>query len=359
MQNKLRYIVLLPFSLIYGLITYVRNLLYSNGLLKSQSPSLPVISVGNLTVGGTGKTPHVEYLIQLLQENYKIAVLSRGFKRKTTGFLLANADSDSNTIGDEPYQIFKKHKNIIVAVDENRVHGVTELLKVRPEMEVVILDDAFQHRAINPGLKILLTDYSRLYVDDSMLPGGLLREYSIGSKRADIIIVTKCPSGINDFEINTLETKIKPLPFQQLFFSTIVYGQIRSVFSIAENNNLIENVKKMHILLVTGIVSHLPLVEELTSRGAVVELCTFPDHHNFSLNNYTEIERKFIHLQSDNKMILVTEKDAARITSSTTYPVSLRKSTFYIPITIQILHNKQTLFKNKILNYVESYKRNS
>lgn len=315
--------------------------------------------MGNLTVGGTGKTPHVEYLIQLLQEKYKIAVLSRGYKRKTKGFVLANADSDSNTIGDEPYQISKKHNNLIVAVDENRVHGVAELLKIHPEMDVVILDDAFQHRAINPGLKILLTDYSRLYIDDSMLPGGLLREYQVGSKRADIIIVTKCPSNANDIELNAIETKIKQLPFQQLFFSTVVYGQIQSVFSVAENNISIENVKKMHILLVTGIVLHLPLVEELTAQGAVVELCAFPDHHNFSLNNYTEIERKFIHLQSDNKMILVTEKDAARITSSTIYPDSLRTSTFYIPITIQILQNKQTLFKNNILNYVESYKRNS
>lgn len=358
MQNKVRYIVLFPFSLLYGIVTYVRNLLYDIGLLKSYVPDLPVISIGNLTVGGTGKTPHVEFLIRFLSGRFKVAVLSRGYKRKTKGFILARADADSAAIGDEPYQLFRKFKNIAVAVDENRPHGIIELLKLKPETEVVLLDDAFQHRAINPGLKVLLTDYSRLYTDDSMLPGGLLREYRVGSKRADIIVVTKCPDNAGDQFFSDISTRINLLPYQQLFFSSIVYGSFLPLFPEKVQDSM-QISEKMHILLVTGIVSHLPLVEELTNRGAIVDLCTFPDHHDFSLNNYTEIERKFIHLQSDNKMVLMTEKDAARVMSSDTYPDRLRKSTFYIPITIQILQNKETLFIQNILNYVESYKRNS
>jgi len=354
-----RNIILSPISLLYGIVTAVRNLLYNKELLGSTRFNFPVISVGNITVGGTGKTPHVEFLIELLQAKYKVAVLSRGYKRRTKGFLLASENSNSQTIGDEPFQIYQKFKNTTVAVDEKRVHGIQQLKRIQPDINVVLLDDAFQHRAVNPGLKILLTDYSRLYIHDSLLPGGLLRECKSGSKRADIIIVTKCPPTISNVEIVSISNKLKPLPHQIIYFSTIEYGELKPVFNADNMQKNDSNLKKTTILLVTGIVSPMPIVEHFRAANTHIELLAFPDHHHFTTNNYSEIEQKFIHLQSDKKIILVTEKDAARIVSSPNFPESLKNCIYFLPIRIQFLQNKQTQFSQNVINYVETYTRNS
>jgi tetraacyldisaccharide 4'-kinase len=340
------------------MVTAFRNLLYDKELLQSTRFDFPVISVGNITVGGTGKTPHVEFLIELLQAKYKVAVLSRGYKRRTKGFLLASENSNSQTIGDEPFQIYQKFKNAIVAVDEKRVNGIHQLKLVQPDINVVLLDDAFQHRAVNPGLKILLTDYSRLYIHDSILPGGLLRECKSGSKRADIVIVTKCPEEINDAEITKLTHKLNIQSHQSLYFSTIIYNAIKPVFD-TEKLSEITDLNSFSVLLVTGIVTHTPIVEHLKQQYAKVETLSYPDHHHFTANNYSEIEQKFIHLQSDKKIILVTEKDAARIVSSPNFPESLKKGIYFLPIRIQFLQNKQKQFSQSVINYVENNTRNS
>ncbi len=359
MKRSLPNIILSPFSLLYGLVTAFRNLLYDKELLESTCFDFPVISVGNITVGGTGKTPHVEFLIELLQAKYKVAVLSRGYKRHTKGFLLADENSNSQTIGDESFQIYRKFKNATVAVDEKRVHGIQQLKYIQPNIDVVLLDDAFQHRAVNPGLKILLTDYSRLYIHDSILPGGLLRECKSGSKRADIVIVTKCPAEIDEVEVRNLTSKLNIDTHQTLYFSTIVYHSIKPVFEIENIHSVITDFKGFSVLLVTGIVSNAPIVEYFKLQNAKVEIISFSDHHHFTANNYSEIEQKFIHLQSDKKIILVTEKDASRIVSSPDFPESLKGYMYYLPIRIQFLQNKQTQFTQNVIHYVETHTRNS
>ena len=358
MKLTFRNIILSPISLLYGMVTAFRNLLYDKGLFSSTHFDFPIISVGNLAVGGTGKTPHVEFLIELLQSQFKVAVLSRGYKRNSKGFLLANEKSNSKTIGDEPFQIFRKYKNISVAVDEKRVHGIEQLKSIQPELDVVLLDDAFQHRAVNPGLKILLTDFSRLYIHDSLLPGGLLRECKSGSKRADIVIVTKCPKEINDAEITTLTNELNIQSHQSLYFSTIVYNTIKPVFD-AEKLSEITDLKGFSVLLVTGIVSNISIIAHLTKQNAKVETLSYPDHHHFTASNYAEIKQKFIHLQSDKKIVLVTEKDAARIVSSPNFPESLKNDLYFLPIRIQFLQNKQKQFSQKVIHYVEDNTRNS
>lgn len=354
----IKYAILLPLSVLYGLITYVRNKLYDFGVLKSYSPQISSIVVGNLAVGGTGKTPHAEMILSLFENQYKVAFLSRGYKRKSKGFLLADANTDCLKIGDEPYQIFRKFKNTIVAVDENRVHGVNQLLNIYNDLELVLLDDAFQHRAINPGFKIILTDYSNLYTRDSMLPFGALREYATGSRRTDVVVVTKCPRNISEQDSDEIRQKLKLSGNQSVYFSTILYDSIRPLFDtqLSGVNLLISY--DLEVLLVTGIVSHLPLVEKLEMEGAKVEVMAFSDHHQFTIDNYAQIERNFISLPSMSKIILVTEKDAARIVEDVNFPESLKKDTYYIPITIEILHNKQSLFETQIKNYVETNKRN-
>jgi tetraacyldisaccharide 4'-kinase len=344
--------------LLYGIVTALRNLLYDKELLQSTRFDFPVISVGNITVGGTGKTPHVEFLIELLQAKYKVAVLSRGYKRRTKGFLVATESSNSQTIGDEPFQIYKKFKNATVAVDEKRVHGIQQLKSIQPEINVVLLDDAFQHRAVNPGLKILLTDYSRLYIHDSILPGGLLRESKSGSKRSDIVVVTKCPEEINDAEITTLTHNLNIQSHQSLYFSTIIYNTIKPIFDTQKLAG-ITDLNGFSVLLVTGIVTHTPIVEHLKQQNVKVETLSFPDHHHFTANNYSEIEQKFIHLQSDKKIILVTEKDAARVVSSLNFPESLKNSIYFLPIRVHFLLNKQNQFTQNVIHYVETYTRNS
>jgi tetraacyldisaccharide 4'-kinase len=353
-----RNIIFSPISLVYGMVTSFRNLLYDKELIQSTRFNFPVISVGNITVGGTGKTPHVEFLIELLQAKYKVAVLSRGYKRRTKGFLLASENSNSQAIGDEPFQIYQKFKNATVAVDEKRVNGIQQLKGIQPDINVVLLDDAFQHRAVNPGLKILLTDYSRLYIHDSLLPGGLLRECKSGSKRADIVVITKCPTGINDADITQLTHKLNIQSHQSLYFSTIVYNAIKPVFN-TEKQSAITDLTDFIVLLVTGIVTHTPIVDHLKQQNALVETLSYRDHHHFTSNNYSEIEQKFIHLQSDKKIILVTEKDAARIVSSPNFPESLKNCIYFLPIRIQFLQNKQTQFSQNVINYVETYTRNS
>lgn len=355
-------ILLKPISLIYGLITGIRNWLYDNGISKSTSFRLPIISVGNLAVGGTGKTPHVEYIVNLFGNNAQIATLSRGYKRKTKGFVLANENSDSKEIGDEPYQIYIKNKHLHVAVDEKRVHGVTKLREIFPELELILLDDAFQHRQIKAGLSILLTDYSNLYTRDTYLPTGNLRESKKGSKRADIIIVTKCPEQMPSIDMRLIETELKLLPYQSLYFSNYRYSGIEPVFpdKIVDKTNL-ELVKKSKtaILLVAGIAHPQALCTYLNQYTSTFDALIFPDHYSFQRKDIKLINEKLDKLNTTDKIIIVTEKDAARIVSQADEWSSFQYLLYKLPIKVNILNNQESNFKTKIYNYVTEDSRNS
>lgn len=347
MIAKLRYIVLYPISLIFGIVSSVRNFLYDKRILKSKRFDIPVISVGNLAVGGTGKTPHTEYILSLLQYEWETAMLSRGYKRWTKGFILADKHSNAFTVGDEPYQIHMKYPNVTVAVDEDRVRGVENLLRLYPHLGVVVLDDAFQHRAIKAGYSVLLTDYSRLYTRDFYLPSGRLRESKKGSRRTDIIVVTKCPSSISVDEMRRIESEIKPREGQELFFSTLEYGELIPVFPAKQDIPPASSV-----LFMAGIVSPRPAIQYLKSTYSEVEPLLFPDHHNFTVKDFENLSAKFEAMNTEDSIIVVTEKDASRIISHAEYPEALKEKTFALPIRVKILDGKEQLFNEKIRQYV-------
>lgn len=361
MKYSIRNIALAPFTVLYSLITYTRNWLYNKGLLKSTSFKTPTISVGNLAVGGTGKTPHVEYLLNLLKKDYNTAVLSRGYKRKSKGFVLASKSSNSVDIGDEPYQIFLKNPDIVVAVDEKRVHGVSQLCYLYPNLEVILLDDAFQHRQIKPGLSILLTDYSHLFTRDYHLPSGNLRECKSGSERADILIVTKCPSDITVLEMKQIENELNIATHQNLFFSSYEYGEISAVFSNSDTRNLkLEELRNSNIgiLALAGIVHPEVFMKYLDQFSATCEGLFFSDHHSFQEKDIQSVIEKFNNLNSNDSIIIVTEKDAARIESDPKIWQILKSKLYKLPIKVKIL-NQEELLKNKIYEYAGSNSRNN
>ena len=338
-------------SLIYGGLTTIRNCFFDWGILKQHSFDLPVISIGNLAVGGTGKTPHTEFLIRLLSEKFRTAVLSRGYRRKTTNFVLADTNSTAQSIGDEPFQIFSKFQNVTVAVDEKRVRGIQNLLKIHPDVQVIILDDGFQHRPIKPGLSILLTDYTNLYADDYMLPYGTLREYKTNSKRTDMVVVTKCPEEIQPDECKSIAAKLALKSHQQLFFSTFEYRQIYPVFPEVIRKPVAEITSETAVLLVTGIVKPQPILDWLKKKTQKVKTRFYPDHHDFDKKDISEIEKDFIDIQGD-KLILTTEKDAARLKSNPDLTEKIMKSLYALPLEVKILNNEQDIFIQKIQDYV-------
>ena len=345
-MNLLRKI-LYPFSLLYGVITSFRNYFYNANILKSTKFKTPTIVVGNLSVGGTGKTPQIEYLIRLLQDTYKVAVLSRGYKRKSKGFIIANEHSTAEIIGDEPFQYFKKYSNIIVCVDGDRTNGIKQLEALENPPDVILLDDAFQHRKVKAEFKILLTSYNDLYVNDSMLPTGNLREYKSGAKRAQVIIVTKCPNTISQSEQGLIIQKLQPTSTQQVFFTTIEYDNKLKGDSIV-NLEIFENEK---ILLVTGIANPTPLEEYLTTEKINFKHLKYPDHYHFKDQDIALVKKEFDLLKSNNKIVLTTEKDYVRIFAKLQ---NLR----YISIQSKFVAEK-TNFDKLINKYVEQSSRNS
>ena len=325
--------ILLPFALLYQGILFVRNKMYDFGWISSKSYPFPVICVGNLRVGGTGKSPMIEYLLRLLQE-IPVAVLSRGYKRNTQGFFLLKGTETAKQVGDEPLQFKRKFPEAIIAVDENRQHGIEELRKPQHPPSVVLLDDAFQHRKVRAGLSILLTAYGDLYADDFLLPAGNLREGGSGAKRADIIVVTKCPSDLNAEEQAEIRKKLKPKKYQSLYFATIEYAE--------EATNGISNIALEELndfTLVTGIADPKPLVDFL-GKKKIFEHKKFPDHHNFSVSELDMLRKE--------KMILTTEKDYMRLKNELN-----KNQLFYLPIQLKILDEAEG-FANEIRNFVES-----
>ncbi len=349
-------ILLLPIAWVYGVGIFLRNKAFDLKLLKSKVFDFPIISVGNLTVGGTGKTPHIEFLIELLLPSFHVAVLSRGYKRKTKGYVYASKNATPSSIGDEPYQIHSKYKGISLAVSEKRTIGVERLLERKKKPDVILLDDAFQHRYIKPGCSILLIDYNRPAFKDFLLPAGNLREGFRGRKRADIVIVTKCPGNLNTETSNLWRKKLKLSNDQSLFFTKIEYGKPTMVFGSA---NLDFNLKvlkkeKVKVLLVTGIANPLPLKEYLIDQGINVKLHAFPDHHSFNKEDIIKIKKKFKGLSGRKKILLTTEKDAVRLKQFKKFPRNLKHKLYALPISIKVLHDKHDEFEQRIISYVRS-----
>ncbi len=322
---------LMPLSWLYGLAVSIRNLMFDVGMLKSKTFPLPVICVGNITVGGTGKTPHTEYLIRMLSEKHQVAVLSRGYKRQSEGYVLATPTTPMTDIGDEPYQMKHKLPQIHMAVDKDRCHGIAELMKkeVQPSTDVVILDDAYQHRYVKAGLNILLMDYHRLIYLDKLLPAGRLRESSSGTKRADIVIVTKCPRDITPIERTGIERSLNIENWQKIFFSTYSYPDDMKGIG-----------KKP--LLVTGIASPEQMIYDLQKIVPEFDVMSFPDHHHFTKNDINNIRTR-----AAGRTILTTEKDATRLHGLENVKV--------IPVEVEFIDGKED-FDNIIRNYVNTKK---
>ncbi len=354
---------LYPLSWLYGMGVYLRNKLFDRGWLRSKSFDVPVICVGNLAVGGTGKTPHTEYLIKLLQKaGINVAFLSRGYKRKTRGYILADGQSDVEQIGDEPCQIKRKYPDVQVAVDENRCHGIEQLLKLtNPSVETIILDDAFQHRYVKAGLNILLTDYHRLLCDDALLPAGHLREPASGKNRAHIVVVTKCPDNLKPIDFNIISKRLHLYPYQQLFFSRLHYGMLMPLFpeKANEKQSIASLSENEQVLLVTGIASPTPLLKEVKTYTPHVKLLAFDDHHNFTVKDLQRIKEQFLSMEERKRLIITTEKDATRLKSHPTLDELLKPHIYVLPIEIDILQNQQHIFNQNIIGYVRAYTRNS
>jgi len=351
---------LYPISFLYGMGVGLRNTLFDWGILQSKSFGIPIICVGNIAVGGTGKTPHTEYLIRLLQDKYRIAVLSRGYKRQTKGYVLADSGSSARSIGDEPYQIKNKFRDITVAVDEKRVRGIERLLKLEnPEVEAILLDDAFQHRHVNPGINIVLTDYHRLFCDDALLPAGRLREPEKAKHRAQIVIVTKCPADIKPIDFNIIAKRLGLYPYQKLFFSSFKYGELIPVFpeTGATSRELSSLRNPENVLLVTGIASPVVMEEEIRKYTRHIESLSFGDHHNFKNKDIKLITERFNKLEG-KKIIITTEKDATRLASHPAVSEELKQHIYALPIETEILQNQEDTFNKIITEYVRKNKRN-
>jgi len=349
---------LFPFSLLYGMAVWIRNRLYDNGILRSREYALPVIGVGNITAGGTGKTIHVEYLISILRDQYKVAMLSRGYRRHTSGFLIADEKMDFTHVGDEPCQIKRKFPETVVAVDSNRCRGIEKLLAHDRNIEVVILDDAFQHRRINPGLTILLIDFNRPLEKDYLLPFGRLREQRSERKRADIIIITKVPGHVKPIELRLIEKKVKADSFQKVYFTTLEYNVPLPVFD-SRKATLNPFSGNPSVLLVTGIANPQPLKEYVGILSDTVKHIEYPDHYAFDALDMREIVREFEAMPGDNKFIITTEKDAMRFRVFDELDEEIKQRMYYVPVKISFMENQEQAFKNDVFSYVHLNKANN
>ena len=320
-------------SIQFSLVTSIRNFIYNIGVIKSHQVNLPIISVGNLVLGGSGKTPTIEYLIRLLSKNYKIAVLSRGYGRKSNGFIIADSNSDANLIGDEPMQYYRKFKNIIVSVDSNRVRGVNKLIKLNSKPEIILLDDAYQHRRVKPGMSILLTKFNDLYSDDNIFPLGNLRESKSNANRADIIIVTKCDKNISKDQKRHIIQKLNIGDNQKIYFSSIKYSKM---LYDKESSKLLSEFKNIKFTLVTGIANSSHMVNYLKDNDFNFNHLSFKDHHNYSDSDISNI--------NNNEIVITTEKDYVKLYSRVTTKL------FYLPIEF-LIHNEGE-FNNQILNSI-------
>lgn len=351
----------MPFSWLYGLGVGIRNYLFDAEILKSKSYSIPVISVGNITVGGAGKTPHVEYLIDLLRDEMQVAVLSRGYKRKSRGYVVADENTTMRDIGDEPFLIKQKFEGVYVAVDKDRCHGIDHLISDEDtkDVEVILLDDAFQHRYVKPGVNILLVDYHKFINYDKLLPAGRLREPQSAKVRADIVIVTKCPKNLNPIDYRVLSKAMDLKAFQQLYFTTLSYCDLKPIFNGGDTVPLNE-IMGENILLLTGIASpeHLQVDIMEYTRGVKLETMAFPDHHNFTERDVERINERFAAMPSP-KRIITTEKDQVRLFYLEGLSEEVKQNIYALPIKVEFMLEGGKTFNEKIESYVRKNSRNS
>ncbi len=341
--------LMLPFSLVYGLVVYIRNWLFDRNILRSATFNLPLICIGNLAVGGTGKSPMVELLVSKLKKDFSVAILSRGYKRKTSGYTLATETSTALEIGDEPMQFFNKFPDVTIAVGEERVVAIPQLLHDKPNTRVIILDDAFQHRSVKAGFNILLTDYNNLFTRDWFLPTGDLRDQQKSARRANIIVVTKCPPDLSLAEKNYLTREINPREGQHIYFSAISYGK---PYHIVTHETWTAG-KTTEILLVTGIANPTPLKKHLEEKFNGYDEMAFSDHHIFTIDDLKNILRKFEQIQSPGKILLTTEKDAVRLQK---FSQQLRALPFFVmPIEPVFLFNEEHQFTRLITTFIQEF----
>ena len=348
---------LLPLSWLYGLGVKLRNFAFEAGILKSRAFDVPVISVGNITVGGTGKTPHVEYLTKLLRELFHVAVLSRGYKRKTRGFIIADKNTTMPEIGDEPFQMKQKFPDVTVAVDKKRCHGIDKLTANDKELDVILLDDAFQHRYVKPGINILLVDYHRLVIYDTLLPAGRLREPLEGKNRADVVIVTKCPRDLKPMEYRVITKAMNLFPYQSLYFTCLEYGNLHPIFG-GEERRLTDLKSDEHMLLLTGIASPEQMVHDLEPYTRHLTPLSFSDHHQFKEKDIRLINETFEQLP-EPRCIITTEKDATRLYNAEGLSEQVKKNIYTLPVNIHFLQEQEETFNQYIIGYVRKNSRNS
>ena len=342
-------ILLFPFSLIYAAIVWFRNWLFDQKLLSSTSFNLPLVCVGNLSVGGTGKSPLVEKLIAFLKNNYRVAVLSRGYKRKTEGYALANPGSTALEIGDEPYLFYKKFPDVSIAVGEERIVAIPQLLHDKPDTQVILLDDAFQHRSVTAGMNIVLTDYHNLYTRDWWLPTGDLRDERRSANRADILVVTKCKHDLSTEEAKDIIDELRPTKKQQVFFTSIHYGLPYHIV----NYNTVMIHESLEVLLVSGIADPRPLKRYLVENAETYYEILYNDHHIFTIDDWKDILRRFNSIQHPDKIILTTEKDAVRLTK---FNHELKDMPVYVmPINMQFLFNDDHRFHDLISKFIINF----
>jgi tetraacyldisaccharide 4'-kinase len=347
-------VLLLPLAVLYGVIIYIRNWMYKKQYLKSVTFNLPIICVGNLSLGGTGKSPMVEHILSLLSDPYKIATLSRGYKRKTKGYALADKYTTALEIGDEPMQFHIKYPNVSVAVCERRIEAIPQLIQDIPNLDGIILDDAFQHREIVAGLNILLTDYNNLYCDDIFFPTGDLRDERKSANRANIIVVTKCPSDLSKTERDEIIDKLYPAQHQSIFFTSIAYDTPYHIYN--PNDEWILSLRD-EVLLVCGIANPLPLKEYLHENTNTYYQISYSDHHIFSIEDLNEMKNKFDQIQSKSKIILTTEKDAVRLVK---YTEELNDIPLYVlPIKPHFLFEAENTFNKLVTDYFAQFHINS
>jgi tetraacyldisaccharide 4'-kinase len=350
-MKNLRWL-LLPFSLLYGLVVIIRNWCYDGGIFKSRKFRLPVISVGNLDVGGAGKSPMTEYLIRLLKDDYKLATLSRGYGRKTQGFLTVTATSTAQQVGDEPAQFKHKFPDITVVVCEKRATGIKELTNTH---NLVLLDDAYQHRAVRAGLSILLFDYGRIGEPHLLLPAGNLREPFSGRWRADIVIISKCPDQLNTDQLENIKEKISPLPYQSLFFTSIDYLPLQDIMGEKSTVKLDTDTT---VFLLTGIANPKPLIQYIKKCTSKLIHHNYPDHHRFSLKNISKLADEFSACTAQKKVIITTEKDAQRLVEHELLPLVKTLPVLVIPIGVKFFGNSGQQFDQLITEYVREHTAN-
>ena len=351
--------LLWPFSLLFRMVTGIRNFLYDKGIIPSEEFGIPVICIGNITVGGTGKTPHAEYIISLLGREFRTALLSRGYMRKTSGFRYVTPSSGAADSGDEALQISRKFPGTIVAVDSDRIKGIKTILRDYPDTDVIILDDGFQHRRLRPGLSILLTDYSRLMTRDSLLPYGRLREQASQRKRAGTIIVTKTPADISESERIAISNELRTAKDQKIFFSTISYGTLQPVFEEYAHPMDLPTEKERNeraAVVLTGIASPGPLINYLGKYFAEIRHLRFPDHHSFTRRDLEKISKAFESVSLSSKIIITTEKDAVRLREISYIDDSLKKTLYFIPAGVNFLNDNKCEFDKVIIEYARKNK---